>query len=349
MKTLVLYVFHEINKTVKFFVKHGLRQDNDVDFFFIINNPELKFSVPVEYTNVSIINRDNNGLDFGGWSYALFLNDQDHYLYTKYDRFIFINSTARGPFFPVWASDRDWIKIFNSLITDDIKLAGTTIGFLEHQPHIQSMFLVTDRIGLDIAIKCEIFTPTPSFLPKNQIIRQKEVGWSTAILKEGYNIKCLLKAFDGVDFRKKCGREPFYFVPFMPNEYYGFNVHPYEVIFIKVNGESFIEKFTDWSDISDVALPLDFNWQEYLLVNPDIAIKQYGEYFAKYHWFNYGIFEKRQYKLEQPLEQIFNWQYYIDKYPDLPSAGINNYESALQHYIMYGKKEGRLAYPDKSS
>jgi hypothetical protein len=37
----------------------------------------------------------------------------------------------------------------------------------------------------------------------------------------------------------------------------------------------------------------------------------------------------------------FDWVTYIENYEDLRNAGINTYESALQHWNMHGKKEGR--------
>jgi hypothetical protein len=38
----------------------------------------------------------------------------------------------------------------------------------------------------------------------------------------------------------------------------------------------------------------------------------------------------------------FDWQYYINRYPDLQKAQINTYEKALKHWKTYGKKEGRV-------
>jgi glycosyltransferase involved in cell wall biosynthesis len=46
------------------------------------------------------------------------------------------------------------------------------------------------------------------------------------------------------------------------------------------------------------------------------------------------------------MDQIFDWEYYIDLYPDLKAKGINNKELALKHWNKYGKKEGRLGYDE---
>lgn len=37
----------------------------------------------------------------------------------------------------------------------------------------------------------------------------------------------------------------------------------------------------------------------------------------------------------------FDWKTYVENYEDLQKANINTYESALQHWNKYGKKEGR--------
>ena len=38
----------------------------------------------------------------------------------------------------------------------------------------------------------------------------------------------------------------------------------------------------------------------------------------------------------------FDWEYYINYYPDLRPAGVDTKEKAWIHYIIHGKKEGRL-------
>jgi hypothetical protein len=39
----------------------------------------------------------------------------------------------------------------------------------------------------------------------------------------------------------------------------------------------------------------------------------------------------------------FDWQYYLDKYPDLRLNGITTKQQSLQHWIEHGKKEGRIS------
>jgi hypothetical protein len=41
---------------------------------------------------------------------------------------------------------------------------------------------------------------------------------------------------------------------------------------------------------------------------------------------------------------IFNWQYYLNLYPELKAAGINTPQAALNHWILFGINEGRKCY-----
>ena len=41
-------------------------------------------------------------------------------------------------------------------------------------------------------------------------------------------------------------------------------------------------------------------------------------------------------------EDIFDWEFYINKYKDLKKAGIDTEEKALEHWIKYGLKEERI-------
>ena len=41
----------------------------------------------------------------------------------------------------------------------------------------------------------------------------------------------------------------------------------------------------------------------------------------------------------------FNWRQYLTNYNDLQKSGINNYKDALNHYMQFGKEEGRTYLP----
>lgn len=43
----------------------------------------------------------------------------------------------------------------------------------------------------------------------------------------------------------------------------------------------------------------------------------------------------------------FDYQFYLDLYPDLRKAGITTEERAYKHYLKSGKKEGRICHPEQ--
>ena len=82
-----------------------------------------------------------------------------------------------------------------------------------------------------------------------------------------------------------------------------------------------------------MTIPRDFNWQNYLNMNPDLSI--YTEEFARNHYLEYGILEKRRYS---KLPHDFDWELYLIMNPDLT---IKNQEFAETHYLKYGIQEKR--------
>lgn len=194
------------------------------------------------------IRRPNIGWDFGAYADGLrFMNlDKEVVAEVEEDkkqdvnknnnmRVFFINDTVFGPCLPWWIRAKtNWIQIFSELITEDVKLAGTTINACSAryptQPHVQSMFLVTDAIGLQIAWKKgTIFI---AHNKKQDVIGYSEVGFSSAILEAGYNIDCTATALRGYNYRVE---RPWLGDPSYEGAYHGFTVHPYEVIFMKTN------------------------------------------------------------------------------------------------------------------
>jgi len=43
------------------------------------------------------------------------------------------------------------------------------------------------------------------------------------------------------------------------------------------------------------------------------------------------------------MNNLFDWNYYLDKYPDLIKNGVNTQKQATQHWLNHGKKEGRVS------
>ena len=88
-----------------------------------------------------------------------------------------------------------------------------------------------------------------------------------------------------------------------------------------------------------------FDWRQYIKNYSDL--REAGIYTresALNHWLNHGIKEGRtdeNIKHQMMNLENFDWEEYIKNYRDLKEAGIDTKEKAIEHWINYGKKEGR--------
>jgi hypothetical protein len=338
MRTLVIYVLHEINKNVEYFLKNGIFKKHLTDFYIIINS----LTVRLVHPDATIINRENIGHDFGGWSYCLFQKIDGKYLHELYDNFLFINSTVRGPFLPEWCYD-NWIDLFLNKITNVDKLIGTTVGSYQGFSHIQSMMFCTDRIGLDILINSNIFTPIIRPMNKVDVIFSKEIGMSSKILAANYNISCMLTKFRGCDFRTYKHSKDLNI--FANDSYFGIEVHPYEVIFIKypaANHTSLIntiERLTEWKNnqvITQRDMDRSFDWKDYLKANKDVFWADNSEEYSRLHYVSHGAKEGRRLRLT-PLK---HWEVYVTLNPDIVPTYLGK-DMIRSHYTSFGINENR--------
>lgn len=147
-KTLVLYVFHEYNNRVEYFINNSIFKHPLVDFIIIYNKPNnqeinnininININIPIITEEklrekipyyVKFVVRENIGYDFAGWARGLFekyninnsgynisennicCDNTERYLYENYKYFIFANSSIVGPFIPRYCK-RKWTDIF---------------------------------------------------------------------------------------------------------------------------------------------------------------------------------------------------------------------------------------------
>jgi len=248
---LITYVYYETPKSIinlKFFLKNGIVNENNVNYNFIIKN---KCSVEIpDYDNINIIKTNNEGYDFGGYSDSLFNID-----IKKYKYFIFLNDTVRGPFLPRYVSKNNWYKYFTSLIDDKTKLVGSSINYLDtaggmrqikYDPHIQSMAFSTDNIGIDILIKNNIFNKKLNieYIKKSKInfIRKFEIGLSRVLIKNGYKITALHQSLNNKNIIK---HKDIHYI----GKYFNSTLNPVEIMFIKTNriNNIIISNYTKWN------------------------------------------------------------------------------------------------------
>lgn len=240
MKTLVLYVFHELNDRVNSFIKNAIFLDPDIDFL-VINNGSEKEPILPDY--VIYFKGNNLGFDFGGWSKGLLYND----FYKNYDNFIFVNSSVSGPYLPSYFQGR-WTDIYLNGLTDTVKLFGSTINTnnlrvtndVEGSSHVQSYIFAMNLETLSFLILKEIFSLTKFSRNFEDAIVNKEIKMSRLIIENGWNIGCLMMRYNGVDFRFLASK-PTDYKPFIGDPMVSKNVSDklfnnfYEVVFIKGN------------------------------------------------------------------------------------------------------------------
>jgi len=248
MTTLVLYVFHEYNDIVKHFIKKAIFQDDKVEFLLIYNNEnKIEIDKP-DY--VKLIYRNNEGYDFGGWSYGLLTNN----LYKKYEKFIFVNSSVIGPFLKPDYEGK-WTDIFINGLTDDIKIFGSSIntchdcslvtGVFNPASHVQSYLFCMNKDTVEFLIKKGIFSTTRYISDKMHVILLKEVNMSHVVLKEGWNIGCLLNCYKGYDFKDITNKTIYGNI--ITNDYYNKLWNEYETVFIKTNRDYDYKSFLNRS------------------------------------------------------------------------------------------------------
>jgi hypothetical protein len=229
-KLLVLYVFHIYNERVEYFINHCIFKDDNVDFIIICNNKNIKFKVP---PYIKVLFRNNIGFDFGGWSDALLIND----LYKKYNHFIFVNSSALGPYLHSSFQGR-WTDIYLNGLKNNIKLFGSTINTFYNplkNSHVQSYIFSMDKTTLDYLIECEIFSMTNYARTFEDAIHNKEILMSRKIIDNNWNIGSCMKYYENVDFTFKTPSQKYFLNDVLYINYYKIIWDEYELVFIKGN------------------------------------------------------------------------------------------------------------------
>jgi lipopolysaccharide biosynthesis protein len=198
-KTLVLFVFHELNDRIRTFICQAIFFDADTDFILISNDKsnELRLSTLLP-PYVKVLYRDNIGYDFGGWSDGLLEGE----LYRGYENFIFVNSSVVGPFIVPYYKGR-WTDIYLGELTDTLQLFGSTINTIQdplNKSHVQSYIFAMKRETLEFLMINGIFSRqyAQNF---GEAIWNKEILMSRMIIARGGNIGSLLPQYKGVDFR----------------------------------------------------------------------------------------------------------------------------------------------------
>lgn len=239
MKSVIIYTYYnteQANYNLSFFVKKELSYKENIDYIIVINGYDYDTSIqfPV-LDNLTIIKRENLGVDFGGYNSGIEHIKQNN---KTYDYYFFMNSGVIGPILPPNFTESHWSNMFIRKINDRVKLVGTSIVCLPHHdaggygPKVEGFCFMVDKIGLELLINQQnIFWNHPD---KYSAIVNGEYGLSNCILKNGYSIDCMLHRYENIDWTdSKNYNLNNNAHPSRKNSFYGKSIDPYEVIFHK--------------------------------------------------------------------------------------------------------------------
>ena len=254
-KICCLYAYYEKNELYKsnleYFLKNGIL--DEVDYYIIING-DCTIDFP-KNENIKIFYRENQGYDFGAYSYGIKQLDKE------YDYYFFLNTSVSGPYLK---DNKKWIDPFLELFNNqNIKLVGTSINVFTNKTvgtyeniyhlneiynkeipftHVQSMFFCIDNQYFNFLKDINFFNEDELNNCDNisYVIATKEIGLSQHALKEGWNINSILDKYKNIDYRniyKDFNDTSLNGDPYYKNAYFGTTIDKYDAIFYKNNRE----------------------------------------------------------------------------------------------------------------
>ena len=225
MKNIILYAYYNSDIdgeiALDFFLKYGVKEDPNYDYYFINSGELTKQVLPAFFT---VIQRQNLGYDFGAWSDAILNID-----ISKYDYFIFLNNSSIGPCMPRYLQNIFWPELFYKHINSNVKLVGCTTNY-DMMEHIQSYVFVVDKIKLNILIKNKVFVKN-LIKDKKGIIQDHEIKMLHYIKNAGYSGYTFetVRNYDKINKIKNGNLSDGKY--FKDNYYH--ELSPFEVIFVK--------------------------------------------------------------------------------------------------------------------
>ena len=126
-----------------------------------------------------IIVRENRGYDFGSWKVGL----RDAGNISSYDGLILANDSVYGPI-------RDLQEVFHDMDARGYSAWGITDS-LQIKYHLQSYFLVLEKIVLDSPEFTDFWDNLPHYRFKRSVIWNCEIGFSQRLLRAGFRLGAL--------------------------------------------------------------------------------------------------------------------------------------------------------------
>jgi hypothetical protein len=229
-KIAILYTFHVLKPPIERFIQRAIFESDEYKFILIPCGISITHLNIPRY--VQIFNRPNIGYDFGAWSDVILLPG----FVDTYTHVICINSSVTGPFTPPYYCGK-WPDIFINPLNDQLRLFGCTISD-KYQTHVH-VYIQTYVFSLEIStlqhlINRGIFSPAYT-RTMNDTIVYREIEMSCEIIRAGWNIGCLMKYYEGIDWRDPDSTKRVTAIGNVcsAGKYFGNNIHPYEVVFLK--------------------------------------------------------------------------------------------------------------------
>mmetsp|Transcript_18584 Transcript_18584/g.57131 ORF Transcript_18584/g.57131 Transcript_18584/m.57131 type:complete len:400 (+) Transcript_18584:34-1233(+) len=277
-RVLVLYAYHEspsARENVLFFLRRGLLPAESGDHVFVLQGAHTLEAALFDRSNVAVLERENRCFDFGAWAAGLATVSK------TYEVYVLMNASVRGPFLPSYER-RPWWDVFADELggPQNVGLVGTSLNCWTslEDTHLQSMFLVTHRRGLELLARDD---DASSLLggcaaSHEEAVFEHEIPTSQAFLRQNYSLKTTLTAFartlpeEGGVVTPAAVFPPYDAAartrlkelclaarqgnahagdPYYPGEYGGGDVHPFEAVFFKANravAASDLDRYTRW-------------------------------------------------------------------------------------------------------
>lgn len=245
-RTVVVYHYYELDAlhraNLEYFLRYGYNEDDD---YIIVIAGGCTLDLPVA-PNIRYQHIANTGFHFSGYAHAV----NSAIVPENYAAFVFLNSSARGPFLPDYCRT-PWSRVFTDMLDGDVRLAGATINILDpasaigeavgsvysfREPcaHVQSMIFAMDRTALEYLIELKFFD-RPIGPSELAVVVHHEILLSQLILQKGWNISCLLPEYRRLDYRQvtqDINPTSRWGDPCFAGGYFHRSLIPYETVFI---------------------------------------------------------------------------------------------------------------------
>ena len=248
MTTAIIYHYYEVNQTYRqnfvFFLNTAIKPDAHY-FLFISGNCSIDLP---KLPNVKICFIENKNNDFG--AVLEFHRLSKPY---KFDNYVFINSSVRGPFLASYHK-KIWFEVFTSQLSENVGLVGSSINLLpedsEHSLHFEKRYnyeapfihVQTTAYALSAnsykVLESNNFFDQSGVLHKHEVISDYEILMSQILMKAGGALTSLLPTLTNfsstrknIDVKNTSQNGDVLF----KSAFYGRTLSPVECLFVKTN------------------------------------------------------------------------------------------------------------------